>query len=608
MKQHRNSNNSTEFQDRNPIWRWLVTSQATGKTVAIVFVMNNFLTGFIFAGSELAQDHVIPIHLFDLLTGLSGALVLLALNPFFRSAENGSLRLWQVFTAWVISSIGAIVIPLTLERLISGQSLKPERIAGIPYALESYVAQFAAFSILVAGIIEMRGASMELAQARHKLFQIQENLSFELISQREKLDEQIKSRVTPVLEEIQAAVSNLASSSNDRTSKPIPQLKAAIESVVRPLSHELALGPITETEDHIYSEQTLTEIRKEISHMSFRDRWTLRIPLGCTFQPILSAIAFLMFAFPTFGFLDSITHALAVCIPAIVGIAGVTWALRITLSSIELPYLAANIIGVFFNGSLALVFLGAIFVLPNDLSPDVISGLTFGVGILLIVGGYFGLVIERRIRFLNLASEVNLEISSSLSRLRHEILVTRRKSGELLHGGVQAKLQAAILRLSRATSVDSKLVDEVLAEIEKAIGLLKNLDSPVSISLGELLDDLIDFWSGACRVEIQITREEDEIVSADSIATQCIIEVIRESISNAVKHDSAESVSVKLSVSGTKLVKTLVSHPVLGDKLLLKREIVSGYGSHVYDELTLDWSLIESEESIDMYATFPLNS
>lgn len=608
MESVRNPITANETQNGNPIWRWLRSSHATGKLVAFVFLVNNFLTGFLFAGSDLAQNPAIPIHLTDFLVGLGGALFLLSLNPFLKRGANGSYRLGQVFTAWFIASIGATAIPLAFERLLSGQPLKAERIAGIPYGLESYVAQFAAFTILVAGISEMRGASTKLAQARHKLLQIQENLNLELLSQRAKLDEQINTIVSPVLEEIQTAVLNLRDSSSDLNAKPIPQLKAAIENVVRPLSHELTLESNAETEYSINSEKTVAEIRKEISHISFRERWTSRIPIGYTLEPVLGSIAILMFAFPTFGFIDSITHAIAVCIPAIAGIAGITWALRKTLSSIDFPYLVVNIIGVILNGSLALVFFLATFVFPNELGTYVTIGLTIGVGILLIVSGYFGLVIERRIRFLKLANEINMEISSSLSRLRHDILITRRQSGRLIHGGVQAKLQAAMLRLSRATSVDPKLIEEVSSEIEQACYILKNLDSPVSFSLGELLDDLIDFWAGVCDVQVEITKELDERVISDPIAVQCIIEVIRESISNAVKHDSAEKATVKLAVSDSGIVDLCVTHPAIANQADLTTKKSAGYGSQLFDELTIDWSLKENVKSIDMYATFSLSS
>lgn len=608
MERHSYPKHAPEFQNGNPIWRWLRTSRATGKMVAFAFLANNFLTGYIFASSDLAQDPAIPIHLSDFLVGISGAFVLLSLNPFLKTGPNGNYRIGQVLTAWIVASIGATVLPLTLERFISGQSLKSERLAGIPYGLESYIAQFAAFTILIAGISEMRGASTKLAQVRYKLFQIQENLSVELISQRARLEDQIKSTVTPVLEEIQAAVLSLGNASSTHNSNLIPQLKSAIENVVRPLSHELALDSHTVTDLPLDLDQTFAEIRREISHMSFRERWTTRIPIGYTFEPILGSIAFLMFAFPTFGYLDSITHALAVCIPAIAGIAAVSWTLRKTFSSIEFPYLAVNIIGIIFNGLLSFVFLGATLIFPNQLGTDLTLGLTIGVGILLIVSGYFGLVIERRFRFQRMAFEVNLEISSSLSRLRHEILITRRQSGKILHGGVQAKLQAAMLRLARATSVNHKLIEEVSFDIEAANSILKNLDSPVSFSLGELLDDLIDFWAGVCDVDVDITKELDEIVSSDPIAVQCIIEVIRESISNAVKHDSSEEATVRLSISHSGLVDLLVTHPVNVQKSGLNKEVNPGYGSQLYEELALSWSLTENSKSVDMFATFLLNS
>lgn len=594
--------------NENPIWRWLRSSQATGKLVAFIFLANNFFTGFIFAGSDLDQNPTVPIHLIDFLVGLGGALFLVSLNPIMKKSANGSYRIRQVFTAWFIASIGAITIPFTFENLISGEALDADLIAGIPYGLESYVAQFAAFTILVSGISEMRGASTQLAQARFKLFQIQENLNAELSSQRAKLEEQIKSTVTPVLEEIQILVLNLGNSSRGSVEKPIPQLKAAIENVIRPLSHELILDSNEVIEHLSSSDKNVSEIRKEISRRSFRQRWTSRIPVGSANEPILGSIAILMFAFPSFGFIDSMKHALAVCVPAIAGIASVSWTLRKAFSGLELPFLVANAIGVILNGSLSLVFFAATLIFPNELGTDFAVGLTIGVGILLIVSGYFELVIERRFRFQKMAFEVNLEISSSLSRLRHEILITRRQIGKLLHGGVQAKLQAAMLRLSRATSVDRKLAEDLEADIEQARDMLKGIDSPISFMLGELLDDLIDFWAGVCDVEVEIAKELDERVMSDPIAVQCIIEVIRESISNAVKHDSAENARVKLALTNAGLVDLFVTHPVNEDKAELNSEINPGYGSQLYEELTLTWTLEENKKSINMYATFSLSS
>lgn len=599
---------ANETQNEYTIWRWIRSPHATGKFVALVFLVNNFFTGFLFAGSDLSQDPAISIHLYDFFIGFSGALVLLSLNPLLKTSADGNYKIQQVFTAWFIASIGATAVPLTLERLISGQPLKEERIAGIPFGLESYFAQFAAFTVLVAGISEMRGASKKLAQVRHMLLHIQESLNIELLSQRTRLEEQVKSTVTPVLEEIQAAVLGLGSPNNELPSKPIAQLKAAIENVVRPLSHELVFGLSNSTDFSTDVDQTLTKNRKQVSNISFLERWTARISLGRTFEPVIGSLVFLLFAFPSFGYLDSFVHALAVCIPAIAGIAGISWILRRAFSSIELPFLVVNVIGVFINGSLALVFLGSIQVFPNELGDDVIFGLTIGVGLFLIVSGYFGLVVERKFLFQRMAFEVNLQISSSLSRLRHDILITKRQSGKLLHGGVQAKLQAAMLRLSRATSVDQKLIQEVSTDIEQAYQLLRISDSTVSFSLGELLDDLIDFWAGVCEVEVEITRDLDERISSDPIAVQCIIEVIRESISNAVKHDSAEKATVVLTVSDTGLVDLQVTHTVFGDTSELNRQNTPGYGFRLYDDLTLNWSLKENDKSIDMNATFSLSS
>ena len=579
----------SESNRKSPMLQWLRTSYATSSILALVFLVNNFLTGFFLSSSTLAQDPAINVHLSDFLVGVSGAVTLLLLRSRFSPQDDELYRYRQVALIWFVSSISATVIPLATERILSGQPLKEVRITGIPYGIESYFAQFALFTILIAGISEMRRASMNLAVARHKLQEIERNLGSQLKAQRTELEAQIASQIDPVLTELQTVVWELNHETEGGVEIAIPKLKSAIDDVVRPLSHSLALSSGDQGEFTQDSVATVVQLRKEISRMSLRDRWLSRISLGASFDPVLGPLVFAMFVMPSVGYLDSIASALLVCIPAVAAIAAVSLGLNRALLRIELPYVVVNVFGVITNGALTIFFVAATKLAPSAIPSQIVFGLSVGVGMLLSITGYFGLVIERRLRFLELANDANRSVASSLSRLRHEILVTQRQLGRLLHGGVQGRLQAAVLRLSRSEQVSEELVRDVTSDIVEARRLIERIDTPVSSSLGELLDDVIDFWAGVCEVTIDTTRELDELISRDAVAVQCVIELIREAVTNAVKHGQANDVSMKLRLESKQHIRIFVIHDEQDNHVL--PVVDTGLGSHIYDELSNTWSL-----------------
>jgi signal transduction histidine kinase len=180
--------------------------------------------------------------------------------------------------------------------------------------------------------------------------------------------------------------------------------------------------------------------------------------------------------------------------------------------------------------------------------------------------------------------------------MRHELAISQRQLGRLLHGGVQARLQSAALRLSRSDELSGETLQQVIADLDHAKSLLQRMEQTDGQALGAQLDDVIDFWDGVCDVDIVMSREFDETVSRDAVAAQCAIEVIREAISNAVKHGSAHSATVELSLTDNQEIDVRVSHSDQTDSALLLSN--SGLGSHIYDELTNSWELSKSQGTV----------
>ena len=580
----------------SPFLRWLQSHYGVSWIVALIFLINTFVTGFAFPSTETSNSPDIPPHLYDLLFGVFGALGLLFIARFIKASPEGQLRTRQIIGAWSFAAVIAVISTLVIERIAIGHGLKPGRWAAIPYSVESAMGQLAVFTILVAGIAEMRSASMELAVNRHKLREMQSNLTKDLAAKKAELEAQVAHQIEPVLDNLRTTIQSMSTSEVSNNQSAIPQIKGAIDQVVRPLSHTLGRTQSDYVVDVDIPGQSISEIRKEISRISFRQRWLMRVPLGSAFEPVVGTLAMALFILPSMSYIFDVATALTIGIPALCAVGVTSQLLHKALLRFEFPYLASNIFGVIANVSLMFVFLAVVDLSPESLDQAFVSGLGIGVSIMMSISGYFGLVVERRFRFLDQAREANDEIASVLTRMRHELAISQRQLGRLLHGGVQARLQSAALRLSRSDNLSGETLQQVIADLDDAKALLQRMEQPDGQALGAQLDDVIDFWDGVCDVEIVMSREFDELVSRDAVAVQCTIEVIREAISNAVKHDRAHSATVELSLKDRQEIDVLVSHSdQTGSALLLSN---SGLGSHIYDELTNSWELSKSQGAV----------
>lgn len=580
----------------SPFLRWIRSRYAVSWIVALIFPINTFITGFAFPSTDTPQSPEIPPHVYDVLFGAFGGLGLLFIARFIKASPNGQLRIRQVVGAWSFAAVVATTATLVIERIALGHDLKPGRWAAIPYSLESAMGQLAVFTILVAGVAEMRSASMELAVNRHKLRGMQANLTQDLAAKKAELESQVALQIEPVLDGLRETIGSMSQSEPSIHQSAIPQIKNAIDQVVRPLSHTLGRSQSDEAVSFATPSQSISEMRKEISRMSFRQRWLLRVPLGSAFEPVVGTLAMSLFILPSMSYIFDVATALTIGIPALCAVGVTSQLLHRALLRFEYPYLAANTLGAIVNISLMFVFLLIVNLASENLDQDFLTGLGIGVAIMMSFAGYFGLVVERRFRFLDLAREANDGIVSVLARMRHELAISQRQLGRLLHGGVQARLQSASLRLSRSENLSVDALEQVFADLDDAKSLLHRMEQPEGQALGAQLDDVIDFWDGICDVDIVMSREFDETVSRDAVAAQCAIEVIREAISNAVKHGSAHSATVELSLTDDQEVDVRVSHSDQTDSALLLSN--SGLGSHIYDELTNSWELSKSQGTV----------
>ena len=159
----------------------------------------------------------------------------------------------------------------------------------------------------------------------------------------------------------------------------------------------------------------------------------------------------------------------------------------------------------------------------------------------------------------------------------------------LLHGVVQPALTTASIRASRSEVISSETKEEILSDLQRALDSLKNSRSviqPVDVSIAEISS----VWSGICDINISLTPSAAFAVQNDDVASQILNEILKEVVSNAVRHGSASNIVGEISMVDSKTIGILISN----DGLKPTKEKIESVGSKMLDavclERTLEWN------------------
>ena len=105
----------------------------------------------------------------------------------------------------------------------------------------------------------------------------------------------------------------------------------------------------------------------------------------------------------------------------------------------------------------------------------------------------------------------------------------------------------------------------------------------------EVMREMIDLWSGVCTIYTSIPKAVHQITNKHVTAAEAFSEVVREAVSNAVKHGNADEIEIT-----AKLNDGVIDLQVINNgKPPTEKQASTGYGTRILNELTLSWSLRE---------------
>jgi len=232
-----------------------------------------------------------------------------------------------------------------------------------------------------------------------------------------------------------------------------------------------------------------------------------------------------------------------------------------------------------------------------SLAPTATLG-TMTVGLLLT----YGFVVESQRR--NYESELriaNQELNLELNRTSQLIWHVRQRAAQTLHGSVQASLTAANMRILSAKQVNEELLEKVRQDLVRATFALTDLDGP-TLDLKTSLTDLIELWQGVCEVKVSIDEELLNSISVNQITSHCINEIVKESVTNAIRHGKARLVEISIQDLNDGSLQIEITNDGEGNVAG-----TPGVGSHILDEITMRWTRESIEDKVLVTAQVALS-
>lgn len=538
---------------------------------------------------------------FDRLGGNPGLWLLLSIIGL--GVTIGTIELLSAITkksSWIKPKPLVVLVILVLAGLSRGGTLfivggwlgiVPEsdlvyRLVGGPIFVVSI---YVLVDTTVSSFVQHREQTEALVNRREQLEGARTGFEKEIARLTEAQRSSVRELVAPSVWELQ----KLLSAKTKNVQDAIFEIKSLNETVVRPLSREMA-GPQDQTQSEL--------LTAEVTTVRARQKWLPeKISISDSMSLGFFSLVALILGFNSQSAVLGVQDALVLIAVTLPITFMAIWLLVVALRGIELKTWIATTLGVSY-GAVVGFLAGTLTTLLELTATDqfaVQSALFVAVNFLFTLG--LGVASNEREKSLKELEAAVEELALLNSRLRQRVWLSRKTLAMELHGSIQATLQSVAARLAKLKNPTDKELDKALQQVREAFAGVDREDYLSGSTLQEHLNNLVLLWEGALDVQVKITDKAKLDLDQDQAAARCVLEVCREAITNAVKHGSAEQVRLTIADS-----EGFVRINAVNDGINLTREL-DGQGIALYKEVAHTFSLNNGEEGVVLELQLPLS-
>jgi signal transduction histidine kinase len=441
------------------------------------------------------------------------------------------------------------------------------RLIGGPLFVYGAISMLAIFN---ASRIRHEKTLAELEIEKAELDELRGGIRERIRLQRADLLKRVQNVLSPVVDEVK---SQLQSSPGELSHR----LRDVVETVVRPLSHDIGKGSKVDDEVGV--------IANRAAFANAKSRFPSRLSAGAMIVPELTGFATASIAiaanainFPEQALLGSLISLVSVYV-------GYKFFQKV-LQPVWVHFVFALLISMISAVAVA-VFTGFMLSLVNlELPLPLLLQFILSQIVLTLITFYMQFVrTQRRDAEVEMTRVVS-DLAILNSQLRQEVWLNRRRIASILHGSVQAALYASAIKLAKSQQPTQTEIEDVQRDITAAINKLESGEGTENFV--DVLRQIKEVWEGAVEVELpEMTPQILNQLESNQVASACASEVVREAVSNAVKHGKAEHVVIALEQTNPHLLGITVTN----DGQPLPAEIEAGYGSTILDEVAFAWQL-----------------
>ena len=508
--------------------------------------------------------------------GVIGLLVtILAIELGLRLVPNNSSVIKRATIVILILLIAGVLRGLAIYQsalileLVGPAELLPRLVSAPVFVLISYLVSNAVFTSFLN--YKSQQAKLELEFA--KLEGMRSSYEADLQTVKAQQIGRVKALLGPPMWELQKKFESAGTES--RLQSALIELEAINNQIVRPLSRSL----YSESPAQVQSAQIVESKQGKSSGPR-------RLNISKLQSPALYLLPLFVLGLNGQLLVNPIPQAVATILLG-VGILFLTFLIEMKLfQTRELSVLGAFLIANFFavTGSvssyLALSSLGLV-------TESFLAQTFLGVLVIKNLNLVFGSFQADWVKQIGALEEVTKNQEVVNSRLRQQIWLEQRALAMELHGSVQATLQALAMRLSKMERLEPQQISQVLETIQQSLSKIEQLDYLAGRSIDELMQELIDLWEGTAQINYQLPASVNHILVSDRALARCVYEVIREAVTNAVKHGSSTLIDISLATD-----HQTISIIIANDGFKPQGQSQS-LGSEIFSQLCVETSLGE---------------
>jgi two-component sensor histidine kinase len=174
----------------------------------------------------------------------------------------------------------------------------------------------------------------------------------------------------------------------------------------------------------------------------------------------------------------------------------------------------------------------------------------------------------------------------------------------VLHGVVQPALTSASIRAATSDQLTPEITQQIESDLQRALDALAD-NRPARVELAQGITNIQELWQGICRVELDVADSVFVVTNTQETAAQVLNEVLKEVVSNAVRHGNASKALIRINLDSYGDISIVAAND--GKKPL--GNIVESLGSRMLDAVCVERSLLWNEETeyTEFTATIPIN-